>query len=97
MRHSLRKPSGHVEISGPFGELRRGDTLKCTHCQFSWIVSSGSGKVRGFCSNCAGYTCGKPECGPCVHFERRLENLEAGRPELTPMSSSILVPGLPCG
>lgn len=89
------KASGHFEITGPWGELRRGDTLRCVHCQHTWMVEPGSGRSRGYCTNCMGYVCGAPECEACINWERRLENLEAGRPELTPSPAMVLVPAVP--
>lgn len=78
---------------GLWGELKDGETLSCVHCQHTWILQKGSGKARGFCTNCMGYHCGAPNCWECVPLEQRLENLEAGRPELTPGPVKILIPG----
>lgn len=89
---SNRKASGHWFATGLAGELTEGQTLTCCHCQTAWILSKGSGKQRGFCLKCMGYTCGGVGCLECVPVERRLENIEAGRPELTPLPTSIIVP-----
>ena len=86
-----RRASGTEYTTGIAGELHEGETLSCVHCQFTWSIQRGSVKHRGFCTKCMGYVCG-PACFECVPIERRLENLEAGRPELTPMPASILVP-----
>lgn len=86
-----RKASGHITVTGWYGEVEEGDTLSCVHCQGTWVVKKGSGKMRGWCERCCGYVCGPP-CSACVPAERRWENLEAGRPELTPMPAMILVP-----
>lgn len=91
-KHTDRRHSGYVEVTGLAGELKRGETLSCVHCQHSWVVQPGSGYVRGFCPNCMGYHCGAPACRVCVPIERRLENVEAGRPELTPAPPLIVVP-----
>ncbi len=91
-QHSVLKPAGFIEVTGPYGELKRGETLKCVHCQHSWIVEPGSGKMRGFCQRCNGYTCGGKNCLDCIPAEHRLENIEAGRPELTPKPVMIVVP-----
>lgn len=78
---------------GMWGELQEGQTLSCVHCQFTWVLVKGSGRKRGFCTKCMGYTCGKRECETaCVPAERRIENLEAGRSELTPTPPLIVVP-----
>lgn len=87
-----RRASGVVQMMGLWGELVEGQTLSCCHCQHTWILRKGSGKLRGFCQRCMGYVCG-PGCMECIPIERRLENLEAGRPELTPAPALIVVPG----
>jgi hypothetical protein len=56
-------------------------TFRCVHCGGAFAIEPGSGKIRGFCTNCNGYVCG-PGCKDCVPMEQLLENLEAGR-ELT--------------
>ncbi len=90
--HTNRKASGHWFAMGMAGELTEGQTLTCTHCQSAWVLCKGSGKMRGFCTKCMGYTCGAKACLECVPAERRLENAEAGRPELTPAPVKILMP-----
>lgn len=87
-----RRASGTFESTGLYGELTYGETLQCVHCQYTRILTKGSGKVWGFCTNCMGYHCDKPDCQECLHFMRRVENIEAGRPELTPAPAMILVP-----
>lgn len=87
----VRKPHGHFEITGPYGELQEGSTLSCCHCGKHWEVRKGSGIERGFCQNCMGYVCG-PSCYDCIPVEQKLENIEAGRPLLTPRVPAILVP-----
>lgn len=89
---SNRKASGHWESIGHGGELTEGQTLTCCHCQNAWILQKGSGKLRGYCSKCDRYHCGAPACWECIPIERRLENAEAGRDELTPSPVTILVP-----
>lgn len=86
-----RKASGLFQFTGWYGEIQEGETLSCVHCQHTWIVQKGSGKMRGFCQRCMGYVCG-PACADCIPAERRWENSEAGRPELTPPPAMILVP-----
>lgn len=91
---SVRKPSGHYEIVDPEGPTVRGDTVCCVHCKHTWLFIPGSGRLRGWCHRCGGLTCGSPACDLCVPFEARLENLEAGRPELTPPPTLVVNPGL---
>jgi hypothetical protein len=86
-----RKCSGHFRSMGLWGELREGETLSCVHCRFTWILQKGSGRARGYCTNCMGYVCG-PACAECLPFERKIENLEAGRPENDPGPVKIFVP-----
>lgn len=83
MSHGVKKPSGTlIQVDTATGREYQSDTLKCIHCQRTWVHRPGSGKIRGFCRNCNGPIC-SPECAEtCVHFEQRLENLEAGRDEL---------------
>lgn len=83
--------SGTYFSMGLWGELTEGQTLQCCHCQHTWVLAKGSGRTRGFCQNCMGYTCG-PACVDCIPVEVRIENLEAGRPELTPVPTRIFVP-----
>ena len=88
---SSRRVSGHFTEVGWAGELVNGQTVSCVHCQHTWIVRKGSGRLRGFCQNCMGYVCG-PACAACVHFERRVENIEAGLPADTPGPILVSVP-----
>ena len=75
-RGTAAKPSGHITVSGPEG-LVEADTLQCVHCGGHWVVSPGSGKVRGYCGKCNGPVCGPGGSG-CVPFEKRLEIVEGG-------------------
>ena len=88
---SGRKPSGLVFVTGPDGEIQEGETLSCVHCQHTWVKQTGSGKVRGWCEKCCGPICG-PSCLECIPAELRWDNLESGKPELTPAVVKILVP-----
>jgi len=94
---SSRKASGYFQTVGHYGELADGETLSCCHCGAAWVLRKGSGKVRGFCTKCMRVHCGGPNCWECVPVERRLENLEAGRPELTPAPVSVYVGETPPG
>lgn len=49
-------------------------TLQCVHCGMHWIPIRGSGRRRGFCTNCCGPLCGKKEClEACMPYEKRLD------------------------
>lgn len=58
-------------------------TVQCVHCNAHVHVAPGRTKGMGYCRNCMGWVC-SGACQACVPWEARLENLEAGRPELTP-------------
>jgi len=51
-------------------------TLQCCHCGGHWIPIRGSGRQRGFCTNCMAPHCGRRECWPCVPAEKKLEKIE---------------------
>lgn len=89
---SVRKPHGHVELMGPYGERLELDTIQCVHCQRHMESRIGDPE-RYYCQNCGGYVCG-PGCMECVPKERKLENVEAGLDPLTPGAPKILVPAL---
>ena len=93
---AVRKPAGYTKTTGPYGEIVDCDTLQCVHCRYTWEVVAGSGRLRGFCTRCMGYVCGRPDCmSACVPFELRLENREHGLPDLTPRPEQVLVPVRP--
>lgn len=93
---SLCKPSGFlIETPLDGGPAIWRDTYRCRHCQRHWVHDKKTAHLRqrGFCTRCAGPVCGKDDCaGLCLPFEARLENLEAGRPEMTPLPARIVVP-----
>lgn len=68
--------SGYATWSHPDQPLIERDTLQCKHCQVTWVVQPGSGNQRGWCTLCAGPTCGAAQCQSCVPFEKKLEALE---------------------
>lgn len=78
LRHSILRPHGNVMIVTAAGSISR-DTLRCCHCQRSWIVAPGSGRKRGFCTKCAGPTCGSHDCQTCLPAEKRIELYEQGK------------------
>lgn len=71
-----------VIISTPIdgGPPSHTDLVQCIHCQRVWLWQPGSGRKRGFCTNCNGITCGCKRCDTCVHAEKQLELMEAGVP-----------------
>jgi len=77
MQYSSLSPKGFLESDGQL----YGETLQCCHCGGHFMLSPGSGKVRGFCMLCGSVTCGSQKCDQCVPTEAWLENVEAGRPE----------------
>lgn len=79
MSHTHSKQSGEFEVHGWYGEVERGGTRQCVHCQATWVAKPGSGVLRGWCQNCNGFVCGIG-CAECVHWEQKVENAEAGRP-----------------
>ena len=89
------KESGFVTESDSDTDrvISRTATLQCKHCGATWIASPGSERIRGWCMKCHGPVCG-PRCGACVPFERQMDNIEAGRPEKTPLPEMVSVGGL---
>lgn len=65
------------------GPSVREPILQCVHCGYIWTPEPGSGRKRGFCTRCNGFTCGRKDCrkNACLPLEQWLENVEAGRPE----------------
>ena len=92
-RLTATSPKGYITISGPDGVIEA-DTLQCVHCGGHWRVEPGSGKIRGFCTNCNGPVCG-PGCEKCVPIEKQLEIMEGTRsPDAVSVNvSAIWTPG----
>lgn len=76
MQHSSLSPMGFLEAEGKV----YGETHQCCHCGGHFMISPGSGKVRGFCVKCGSVTCGAHQCDPCLPTEMWIDNVEAGRP-----------------
>lgn len=72
--------SGELFTYAEDGRVTCEPTVMCCHCGGSWIPKKGSGRRRGICLLCNGYTCGCPECDACVPMEQMLENIESGKP-----------------
>lgn len=75
---TARSPHGYAVWIGEGKNIER-DTLQCAHCAFTFYVTPGSGKKRGFCTRCAQVTCGRPECDPCIHWKKKHELIESGK------------------
>ena len=79
----LRKTDhGMIVLTDPGSDkgIVRSATIQCAHCGGHWVPQPGSGRIRGWCGQCAGPVCG-PGCEKCVPVEQYLENIEKGRPE----------------
>lgn len=44
------------------GKLGVNEYRQCCHCQYVWEYQPGSGTKRGYCLNCNGLQCLRPEC-----------------------------------
>lgn len=91
---SLHKPSG-ILITEPIdgGPKEYHDTYRCRHCTRHWVHTKATARNRGSCWRCGGPVCGKADCtNQCIPYEVRLENVEAGRPEMTPPKIIVSVP-----
>ena len=91
MSDRLRRTQNGVIIIGDreSDRVREYATVMCRHCGRHWVPRPGSGRVRGWCQNCAGPVCG-PGCAACVPAGQYLDNIEAGRPA---DHRPIIVPG----
>lgn len=71
-----------VLISRPYegGAEQQIDLVQCCHCQQTFPFVRGSGVKRGWCSRCAGITCGRIECDDCVPWQEMLWQMEQGVP-----------------
>lgn len=101
MRDRRSAPSfgkGGILVSDDGKEVQR-DMVQCAHCGRVWQWHKGSGKLRSYCSNCNGITCGAfcPMGDACVPMEKGIELMEAGYlfhelPEAAQKSVSVNVP-----
>lgn len=76
--HTVGHPHGYIRREHASGLVEEADAMVCVHCQFTWRYQPGSGRERGWCFRCGAVTCGATACMTCVHFERRIELIEAG-------------------
>jgi hypothetical protein len=105
-QHSALKPDSTllcVPIDG--GKQLEQDLVHCVHCGRMWAVGhvfatnvgwrfKDLSKCFGFCSKCNGITCPGEKCQKCVPLEQQIENIEAGKPTLTPKAPMISTTGL---
>lgn len=57
------KPAGYfVKGTSADGHTVSGESRQCVHCTYVWEYQPGSGHKRGFCLNCHGLLCLRPEC-----------------------------------
>ena len=77
-----RTEHGFVCVADPSSDrpIMEVSTLCCVHCGGHWWPKPGSGRVRGWCMNCAGPVCG-PSCADCVPVEQYLWNQENNKPD----------------
>jgi hypothetical protein len=80
----VAQPKGYfIFTPADGGKPIEGETMKCCHCQETFVVVKGSGRLRGFCTKCMRVTCGKSECLRCSPWEKQIERIERGlSPEL---------------
>lgn len=67
------KPSGYTVSFTRDGRKIEGETRQCVHCQFTWAYGEphaiaeldaflGHPTLRGFCTRCHGFLCGRQQC-----------------------------------
>lgn len=80
-KHSLLHPQGTAIIVDPaLSHEVHTDCLRCMHCQRIMMYRKGAGKHLHFCGKCNGYTCDSHRCvTECKHWEKRLDEYEAGK------------------
>lgn len=78
-KHSLLRPSGVLVGKDDSGNEFQRDTIRCVHCQRHAKWQEGK---FGWCPRCAAFICPRKECSHCLHWERKLELLEAGVPRV---------------
>lgn len=80
-KHSMIKPHGTLIITPLDGSKEQQiDLCQCVHCQKTWLMQPGSGRLRGYCGRCNGYVCGSHACFECKGpWERYCDLAEAGK------------------
>lgn len=74
------------------------DLVCCKHCGYMWQYAPGSGRVRGFCTKCNGFVCGRRFCRenvPCRCWQYGINALERGLLFQTAAPITVSVPALP--
>ena len=56
------KPSSYFVTFDGEGRKIEGECRQCVHCQYTWEYHPGSGVQRGYCLECGGFVCARPEC-----------------------------------
>ena len=96
MSRDVSRPKGStVEYDADGTVVQEMYLYWCCHCQRNWeapLLSFGGKLAGGFCGKCVGFYCRNPACAECIPWEQRLENVEAGRPLLTPRPVCVAVP-----
>ena len=74
----MRNPGGYAVVTSPDGQ-READTFTCNHCNHLVEVKAGekAEDIGGFCKLCMELVCPRCAGGPCVPFEKKLEQQEA--------------------
>ena len=81
------KPSGYTLSYTREGRKLEGETRQCVHCQYTWAYGEPHGlaeldsflghpTLRGFCTHCHGFLCGRRQCFEQQMRLRALLNLE---------------------
>lgn len=88
-RLTTLRPNGWLFVIDGDGLAREIESVQCCHCGGHFLLTPGSGRVRGFCMNCQGPVCG-PQCERCLPTEKLLECLEKGiHPDQLPVSANV--------
>jgi len=75
----MRNPQGYGVVFGPSGVIDEHDTTTCGHCNGVNKIIHGmrAEDMGGLCKLCMKLTCSKCVDGPCIPFEKKLEQMEA--------------------
>lgn len=72
LQHTSRRALSDVIITDLEGNESQQELMHCCHCDKTWVLRPGSGRVRGWCTCCCQVTCGSKECDTCVPLEKKL-------------------------
>jgi len=56
------KPASYFQTADENGCKIEGECRQCVHCQYTWEYRPGSGIERGYCLQCGGFICARPQC-----------------------------------